>query len=79
ANPMIRANALLPAARFGLREEMKQAYGLGWREHVRGVTTTIDVVENLAFHERVRQVLAEIDTKNTAKIEPGYTLDPAKV
>ncbi|RTL71980.1 MAG: glycosyl transferase family 51 [Hyphomicrobiales bacterium] len=79
ANPMIRANALLPAARFGLREEMKQAYGLGWREHVRGVTTTIDAVENLAFHERVRHVLAEIDAKNAAKIEPGYTLDPAKV
>ena len=49
ANPMIRANALLPAARFGLREEMKQAYGFGWREHVRGVTTTLDVVENLAL------------------------------
>lgn len=79
ANPMIRANALLPAARFGLREEMKQAYGLGWREHVRGVTTTIDAVENLAFHERARQALAEIDAKNAGRIEPGYTLDPAKV
>ena len=52
---MIRANALLPAARFGLREEMKQAYGFGWREHVRGVTTTLDVVENLSFHERIRR------------------------
>ena len=31
ANPSIRANALMPAARYGLREEMKQAYGFGWR------------------------------------------------
>lgn len=79
ANPMIRANALLPAARFGLREEMKQAYGLGWREHVRGVTTTIDAVENLAFHERVKGELAKIEAKHAGRIEAGYTLDPAKL
>ena len=52
--PTIRANALMPAARFGVREEMKQAYGFGWREYVRGVTTTLDVVENLGFHERIK-------------------------
>ncbi len=78
ANPMIRANALLPAARYGLREEMKQAYGLGWREHVRGVSTTIDAVENLAFHERLKAVLAEVEAKNASRIEPGFTLDPAR-
>ena len=27
----IRANALMPSARFGLREEMKQTYGFAWR------------------------------------------------
>ena len=54
ANPEIRANALMPAARFGLREEMKQSYGLGWREYVRGVTTTFDAVENLAFAEKIK-------------------------
>lgn len=79
ANPIIRANALLPAARFGLREEMKQAYGFGWREHVRGVTTTLDTMENLAFHERIKQTLTKIDAAEQAKINPGYTLDPAKV
>ena len=47
ANPVIRANALLPAARFGLREEMKQDYGFGWRQYVRGVTSTLDVGEDL--------------------------------
>ncbi len=78
ANPMIRANALLPAARFGLREEMKQAYGFGWREHVRGVTTTLDVVENLSFHERIRAQIARLDTQYQGKINAGYTLDPAK-
>jgi membrane peptidoglycan carboxypeptidase len=79
ANPTIRANALLPAARFGLREEMKQAYGFGWREHVRGVTTTLDTFENLAFHERIKTALAALDAKEQAKLNPGYTLDPAKV
>jgi membrane peptidoglycan carboxypeptidase len=79
ANPMIRANALMPAARFGLREEMKQAYGFGWREHVRGVTTTLDVVENISFHERIKGQLAKLDAQYQAKIGAGYTLDPAKV
>jgi hypothetical protein len=78
ANPIICANALLPAARFGLREEMKQAYGFGWREHVRGVTTTLDVVENLAFHERIKGRLAKLDQQYGAKIGAGYTLDAAK-
>ena len=78
ANPSIRANALMPAARFGVREEMKQAYGFGWREHVRGVTTTLDVVENLSFHERIKARLALIDQQHRAKIGAGFTLDPAK-
>ena len=79
ANPVIRANALMPAARFGVREEMKQAYGFGWREHVRGVTTTLDAVENLAFHERIKAQLAKLDAQYQGKIDAGYTLDPAKV
>ncbi len=79
ANPIIRANALLPAARFGLREEMKQAYGFAWRDSVRGVTTTLDVAENLAFHERIKQELATLDAREQARINPGYTLDPNKV
>ena len=79
ANPIIRANALLPAARFGIREEMKQAYGFGWREHVRGVTTTLDAQENLAFHEKIKAELAKIEAKHAAKINAGFTLDPAKI
>jgi membrane peptidoglycan carboxypeptidase len=78
ANPVIRANALLPAARFGVREEMKQAYGHGWRDHVRGVTLTLDASANLAFHERVRKELARLDASLGGKIDPGFTLDPAK-
>lgn len=79
ANPMIRANALIPAARFGIREEMKQSWGFGWRDHVRGVTMTLDVVENLAFGEKVRTELAKIDKAVGAKLNPGFALDPAKV
>jgi len=79
ANPYIRMAALMPAARYGIREEMKLAYGAGWRDHVRGVTTTIDPVENLAFHDRVKAALARIDQLEGGKIASGFTLDPARV
>ncbi len=79
ANPMIRANALLPSARFGLREEMKDLAGFGWREKVRGVTTTLDVSDNLMFGERVRAELAKLDRDVQAKLNPGFTLDQARV
>ena len=79
ANPEVRANALMPSARFGLREEMKHAYGFGWREHVRAVTTTLEAAENLAFGERIKTELARVDAALRDRITPGYTLDPAKV
>ncbi len=79
ANPVIRANVLMPAARYGIREEMKQRYGFAWRDHVRGITTTFDAVSNLAFGETARQRLAEIDAKYADKIDAGFTLDPAKI
>lgn len=78
ANPMIRANLLLPAARFGIREEMKQRYGFAWRDYVRGVTTTFDIAENLAFRDRIDAELTSLDTKWAARIDPGFTLDPKK-
>ncbi|MDZ4842113.1 MAG: transglycosylase domain-containing protein [Hyphomicrobium aestuarii] len=79
ANPMIRAAALMPTERFGLREEMKQRYGFAWRDHVRGVRSTLDVAENLAFRGRARAKLGELDRELAAKIHAGYTLDPAKL
>jgi membrane peptidoglycan carboxypeptidase len=79
ANPMIRANLLLPAARFGIREEMKQSYGFAWRDYVRGVTTTFDIGENLAFREKVDGELAALDIKWASRIDPAFTLDPKKV
>lgn len=79
ANPMIRANALLPVARFGIREEMKQRFGLAWREEVRGVTTTLDVGRNLAFGERVKDGLAMLDQRHQGRLNPGFVLDPRRV
>lgn len=78
ANPVVRANALLPTARFGLREEMKEAYGFGWREYVRGVTTTLEATENLAFDAKMRKTLAALDVEQRSKIGGGFTLDPAR-
>jgi membrane peptidoglycan carboxypeptidase len=79
ANPEIRANALLPSARFGLREEMKQAYGFGWRDYVRGLTTTFDIADNLAYGEKVKSALQKLDGALAGKLDPGWTLDPVKV
>jgi penicillin-binding protein 1A len=79
ANPMVRAQALMPSARYGLREEMKQAYGFSWRDYVRGVTTTFDVTENLSFGEKVKAKLAVLETQYAPRLTSGYTLDPAKV
>lgn len=79
ANPTIRANVLLPAARFGIREEMKQRYGFAWRDYVRGVTTTFDIAENLAFKQKIDREMQTIDGKWSSRLNAGYTLDPAKV
>ena len=76
ANPRIRANALLPAARTGIREEMKQAFGFNWRNSVRGITTTIDPGDNLALRKRVLGELSKIHKRWSNRLAPGYTLDP---
>lgn len=78
ANPVIRANVLMPAARLGIREQMKNAYGYSWRNYVRGVTTTLDVAENLALGQKINARLAKLDKKLRDRINPGYTLDPAR-
>jgi penicillin-binding protein 1A len=79
ASPTIRANALIPAARLGIREEMKQAFGFDWRNYVRGVTTTIDVIENLSFRQSIRGELGKLDAQWGSKLNAGWTLDPARV
>ncbi|MFM1813322.1 MAG: hypothetical protein RLZ98_17 [Pseudomonadota bacterium] len=78
-NPIIRANTLMPAGRLGIREEMKQAFGYDWRSRVRGVNTTLDVAENLAFNVSVEKELAALQKAWTAKIKPGFTLDRAQI
>jgi penicillin-binding protein 1A len=78
ANPIIRANALMPAARFGIREEMKQDWGFEWRNYVRGVTTTLDVADNLAWSEKVQARLEDLDKDFSKRIRGPYTLSRSK-
>ena len=66
ANPVIRANALMPAARYGMREEMKQRYGFGWREHVRGITTTFDAVDEPCIRREGEASASPRSTPSTA-------------
>ncbi len=79
ANPIVRANALMPAARLGLREEMKKVWGFAWRSHVRGVRTTLDVGENLALRARLMTTMATTQRRWASRIDPNYTLDPKQV
>ena len=78
ANPVIRANVLLPAARYGLREQMKQVYGFDWRNEVRGLTTSFDVGENLAFTRAMGNAMKQLDAKLQAQLDPRFTLDPSR-
>ena len=79
ANPIIRANALMPAARFGIREEMKQDWGYDWRSYVRGLTTTFDAADNLAFSRKVETVLEKLDKRFRSKIGSEYTLSATTI
>lgn len=79
ANPIIRANALMPAARFGVREEMKQDWGYDWRSYVRGITTTFDAADNLGLAHKVETVLEDLDSKYRDRIAGDYTLSAKSV
>ena len=75
ANPIFRANSLMPAARLGIREEMKQTFGFDWRSAVRGITSTLDVAANLDFRQRIEHRLKSLQEKWSARLKPGFTLD----
>lgn len=75
ANPALRANVLIPAARYGAREEMKQEFGFEWRNYVRGVKLTLDVADNRRFRESVKDRLAKIQKAHQARIGSEYSLD----
>lgn len=75
ANPALRANAMIPAVRYGVREEMKNEFGYDWRRYVRGLSLTLGAVDNRRFRERVHDQLAELETKYRGKIGLNYALD----
>lgn len=79
ANPALRANILIPAARYGAREEMKAEYGHGWRQYVRGVELTFDVTENRRFRDAVIKRLAKLQERWAAQIDPDFSLDVGAV
>ena len=75
ANPVLRANVLVPDVRYGVREEMKNEFGYNWRQNVREVNLTLDVIENRTFREKVRGELSRLNAKLTPKLDNAYTLD----
>ncbi|MBU2580368.1 MAG: transglycosylase domain-containing protein [Alphaproteobacteria bacterium] len=79
ANPVIRANILMPAARYGMREEMKQTYGFNWRNHVRGLTASFDAGDNLSFTRRMGEAMVKLNATLSGRLDPRFTLDPSRV
>lgn len=76
ANPVLRANVLIPDVRYGVREEMKGEFGNVWRNEVRGVNLTLDVTENRHFRERIESELTRLQTKYGPRLDPAFVIDP---
>ena len=76
ANPVLRANVLIPDVRYGVREEMKGEFGNVWRNEVRGINLTLDVTENRHFRERIESELARLQNKFGPRIDPAFVVDP---
>jgi len=79
ANPIVRANLLIPAGRYGAREEMKQAYGFNWRHYVRGVELTLDPSKNLKLRSTIWKTLEKLDDKYKSQIDPAYSFNISKL
>ena len=75
ANPVRRSNALIPAVKYGVRDEIRNQFGFGWRTRVGGVKLTLDVAGNLAFRERIRDELARLQARFRSRINARYSLD----
>jgi len=78
ASPIRRSNTLIPSAKYGVRDEMKNRFGYAWRSEVRGVHLTLDVAQNLEFRRRVHQALARTQARFRGQIDPRYSLNVAK-
>lgn len=79
ANPIQRSNVLVPSAKYGVRDQMKNLFGLDWRSHVRNVQLTLDVPENLRFRNEIKKALRKLDRRFAARLAEGYGLDLDRV
>lgn len=76
ANPVYRANALLPAVKYGVRDELKRRFGHSWRGKVGAVHLTLDAADNFSFGAREKAVLAKLDERYRESLAPAYALAP---
>ena len=79
ASTFQRANTLIPAAKYAVREELKTAYGYDWRSKAGSVRLTLDVTKNLRFRKAVQTALGRADRQYGGRLAPGYSLDAAEV
>jgi len=77
ANPIRLSNALIPSAKYGVRDELKNTHGFAWRNHVDRIELTLDVAKNLQFRQQVHAALAQMQARHRGRIDPRYSLDVA--
>lgn len=75
ASPIRRSNVLIPATKYGVRDELKNHFGFGWRSEARQVTLTLNAAENLAFRNDIKAELADLQNRFKDRIGSRFTLD----
>lgn len=64
-NPVRRANNLLGALQYGLRQELVERHGYAWRNHVGAVHLTFNALANQSFAQRLEDELQTLLTSRT--------------
>lgn len=77
-NPVYRSNTMLPAVKYGVREQLTNRFGFDWRKHVRAVHLTLDAAGNLDFRHAEERTLATLEARFRGQINPAYTLSMHK-
>ncbi|MGI9381957.1 MAG: transglycosylase domain-containing protein [Methyloligellaceae bacterium] len=75
ASPIRRSNALIPATKYGVRDELKNRFGFGWRAQARQVVLTLNAAENLAFRSEIKTELTGLQSRFRGRIGSAFTLD----
>jgi hypothetical protein len=78
-NPVRRANNLLGALQYGLRQELVERHGYAWRNHVGAVHLTFNALDNQSFARRIDGELETLINSSTyARKNAALSFDISK-